>query len=211
MSALHIQDWLNSQRSYDVGADLYLKYGSNPVKAAFFFRGESTLRRELLIAELISLQEKLAVVLESERKPEEQILKVITSDAVFDSFPDFMQAKVVRVKELYARGGALKSKLLLIPEKLERGIVANTIRDIDEEATELLCEIDCFKSTGKLPIADPVKRIVGEMSLEELHAEKYRLRPKITRWKDKPEKAAVVAEMQHLLDLIEYRLNNDVV
>lgn len=203
-----VSDWLNSQRSFAVGATLFKQLGGSSAKAALFLKGETTVRREMLIDAMIALQSTLAAQ-ETPAVVAAKAVVAILSDDRYKESPPEVQAMVARVKHLYKEGQAMKSKLLLVATKFERGVLANQIRDCDEVATNLLEEIDFFKVYGYLPSADPLKKTVEEMSAGQLYSRLKYLEPWISRHKKKRPNAADVAAAIHELNLIRKRIDNE--
>ena len=209
MSDKLIKDWLESERNYTAGTKLYEKFSGNAVKSAFFLRGENPVSRDLLIKSMVLLKEQLTVAVAEEIKPEAIFSKHIITDEEFSSAPPDLKKKIEEVKMHYRLGSAKKAKILSEPNKTERGILANEVRDHDEAADKLFAEIDFYKQHKFFPDQDPAANDVERMSDAELFRMRNYLRPWLSRHKKNPAKAAEVETKTKLLQLIEKRIDND--
>jgi hypothetical protein len=203
--------WLKGKRDYNSGVKLFEKHGGSAVKVAFFSKGETELRREMLIEAINVLQDKL-IEQEQPKLPDEVIAeKKIATDKEYDLFTDDVKDIVIKIKDLYSIGKAKKAQLFKEPEKLARGILANEIRDCDEEASELLAHVDYFKKHGVLPTKTEISKYVDGLTEADMYRRIMAIRPKISRYKKNVHKQEELAQLTEEYDLIMKKLDVDAV
>jgi len=162
---------------------------------------------------LIDAMVKLHAELSAPPTPEahaEKLMKTITTDAEFDNLPETVRQLISRVKELYKIGQAKKAKLFLMADKRERGIVANEIRDGDEEASRLLEQIDYAKKHGKLPEQTTLDSELDQLTAAELLNHRNLLQQKRSRAK-KSGKMELVAELTAQLEVVYRKIDEDAI
>jgi hypothetical protein len=203
--------WLKGKRDYNSGVKLFEKHGGSAVKVAFFGKGETELRREMLIEAITLLQEKF-IEEEQPKLPEDLFpQKKIASDQEYELFTPEVKNIIQKVKDLYSIAKAKKAQILKEPDKLQRGILANEVRDCDEESSELLAQVDYFKEHGKLPIISDIAKYVESLTEADLYKRIMAIRPKISRYKKNVHKQEELAQLTEEYNLIMKKLDVDAV
>ena len=216
-----IKAWLTGTREYVKGVSLYEKYGSSRVLKTVFAKGISSVNSARLLQELIRLSETKHEVITEAKKLKET--GIYTGDD-FSQLPQAVQLLINRAKDKYKEIANWKSKLNIlylnshqfpdIKRKNEymllagAGDIANTILDLDDERADLLFQIDFFRREGRLPDApqDPEQTLL-EMTEGEIRSEIQRLRPQVSKNKNKEMRAGEVAAWRLRLAQLERRLD----
>lgn len=194
---------MKSNRDYDAGVKLFAAFSDDGGRLEYFEQGETELRRELLIEDLQELAEKHT----PNPSQEGSTPKELISESDFKRAPANILEMIARVKLIYKENAFRKYNLEKLPTKLERGIMANTIIDFDEEADELLFRIDYWKEYGRLPEHDPLYQEVSEMDLPDLMKALARCRQFISKQKKNAARNEEVDEMIKRRDAIERRIS----
>lgn len=160
-----VRQWLNSDRDFFAGRDLYLKYGSDDALRSLFQTDDvNRFKSEKLFKALREIFTQPAKTQESHKADTRKIQKAAPAGWKKNTKDAVLKALRAQWEPLFKEMKTLHAQLLLIDNDEQRGVVAHRILDLDDMCTEIYQKRDHYMQTGKLPdekepdkVVDPSK------------------------------------------------------
>lgn len=143
-----IKHWLDSEKDYSIGVQLYELYGENMTLKRTFTKGKNSYNAEKLCAELKRIWEDF--------KPLEQVAtatprREMRSTERIENAPEEVKALEKQWRSYYGEMAFLHGKLDSCQDQKERGAMALRILSLDRQINEIIDNLSYFKEHGKLP------------------------------------------------------------
>ncbi|AFD05966.1 hypothetical protein [Solitalea canadensis] len=178
-----IKTWLNSDRDYATGVQLYEKHGANNFLKKMFAAGIDHYNSQRLIDEL----QKLA-----EAEPEAKTDHLIETPDQKEKDPTGKPLKYLELlnkrKKIWSEMAQLKPYLEILAEGDQLKNVAERILLLNREKQAIWTELDYFDENGEFPDEGQGKELIS-ISKVELKAKQLNLRSNISKQKSKLQKA----------------------
>ena len=197
-----INSWLNSERDYAIGVQLYSRFGQSQNMKRIFERSDQSERStQNLIYELEKLQHVSPALPKRSTPVLPPQIAAIANQYVSNSNSHSRDDQLLfdQIKSKLKIRDHLHATLELVPED-QRRLNALQILDLSDEITKAYERHEHFKTHGVLPPEQEIKEVVPDKSLTDLsEAELLRrrsnIRSKISYYKKQiglPEKAASI-------------------
>jgi hypothetical protein len=194
MAIPEIISWLNSDQKYETGLKLYIQHGTNSFLKKVLATGPNPFNTE-------KLEDELQLIHDSQNTTARS--SGVYRGRDYEGLDDAIKEMIATVKSLYKMNGAKLAQLKYQKTDQKRAIMAHQILDNDQQARELLHQIDYFEEHGTIPK-------VPDQDLEMSEAEMTHLirliRSRISKNKNNPEKSRIVAQWKQEIILLQFNL-----
>lgn len=198
MAAIAFYEWLQSERNYQSGLELYLAHGTNGFLKKILSTGESTYNLEKLTSEIEALA--------ADPKPKSNAPQA-ASPSFSGKYPPEVQALVDRRVQLFKESSHLHGKLQPAKDQEERHQLATTILDNFDCIDALWDQITYFDEHGVLPPDfNSIPTSGYETDPARMRTRLTTVRTYISRDKDNPKKAEKVTAWRQELAHYEREL-----
>jgi hypothetical protein len=233
-----VQEWLNSERNYEVGRQLYAALGDNDRLKRMFQSGPSHYNREAVAWELTKLAKagQLSVVscplpvggrpglddYGNRVAPERYFLPLAEQEALQN---DESQTKAGRKldeaagavldelrdarRPLYDERSGLHAQLEGLPTEADRYLVACRIMALSQELSQNWEQDKYVRAHGQLPPPPALAVDLATLAPAELLKHRNNLRSRVSKLKNKPARANDLAQVQTELAQVEAQLSHE--
>lgn len=193
MAIAQLKRWLNSNRDFDTGKQLYAQLGDGSLKP--LLSHETTFSRKKLYEALQAVFDK---VQPPRKSPEAETTKAKqhldrsrfqSKDYFPRVFPEPLQRKDESRKKLFAEAAELRRQLRSLPSPEQRKPLIDRIKKIFNDDLEAIWfEFKFFKNTGEI-LTEEEK----DLNMNQIHRKLMNARTHVSRYTGVPEK-------EHLLE-----------
>lgn len=211
MAIALIEDWFNTGCDFQIGVDIYLKYGSNKTLKNLFQKSENSFTRKKLREELEAILEHL--------KPQEIVIETLKRNEVSaDEFSINTEHKNLRydvkdfpkdLKELdkerkryFAKAVFLKNTLInksLIDRRKALAEIKHIMRDV---IPGIYKQLDFYYESGER-LSNGIKE---KESIADLVRQRNNARTKVSRYKGENGKEHLLQKWQTKLNQLDYKI-----